>query len=189
MKLVELLLVLVIIAGISLMGVNAYKDSSEQVNVESAKSDVTQIMSALDRYYHNQGCDVKGNFQGDVTPSIEDLELSKSFQQRMPMIENYQVKIVDTGQRTDVGKKPIYQLQVQAMLNSTLSENRQQWYQQQLNAASLEDGILLWTNLPVNVTAGWHQPLWVLSTSLMEFKKQQGMQDVVGVVSPSNCAY
>ena len=172
--LLELLLVLVVIAGISLMSINQYQRYREQTDIAAVKSDVLLIQQALNRYFHRQLCTgVSGTYQGNLIPAIvSDLGLSASYLQREPIVSVYSVKVKDSGFTTAKQKK-IYVLEVSAVLDPSLSLQRQTWFEHVLQAGELKEGKLIWISLPNALALSPHRVFWAMSGEQQLFREMQ----------------
>lgn len=177
-SLLELLLVIGVIAVISLIGINHYQKMQQDALLVEVKSDQQIILRSLDNYFYRTGCYQSGVFSklsGSVTqyqPDIvNDLGLSAEYKQRLPLVQNYSVLIIDTGQKTlvDNPAKPIYYLKIQAQLN--VDSSLMAWYQKQFNAAGYTGTTLYWQSLTDNSYVQPSKQLWVLDGSRQLFRR------------------
>jgi len=191
--LLELLMVLIVIAGISVAGLRFYRVYLQQSQVALVKNDVSVMQDALNQYFHLDGCAKGGDFRGNLTLSIEDLEKTvgvKLPDGRSPFVIDYGVKIVDTGIKTE-SNKPVYVLEVNATLNGKYSAQRLQWYQLQFGAGKLTGDQLTWITLPGNSVAKGQRQLWVLNGMRRLFRQQENKktEQKKESLSASYCAY
>lgn len=176
MGLLELLLVLVGMALITLISINRYQQYRRQTEVAEVKTDVAVIYQALNSYFHTSGCNSEGIFLGKSDPGIhEDLGFARSYEAR------YAVHVMDSGNTTS-GDKPIYFLEVILKVNATFanatSPQRLQWYRQEFNAAEVDTSTpdepkLTWKRLPGSGATGSNNALWILDGSRKLFRKTE----------------
>lgn len=168
--LLETLLVIGIVAGILIFSVNQYRAYERQADLAAVKSDVTLIRQALNRYYHIQGCQTDGRFAGNLTPTIVELGLPASYENREPIVSGgYSAVIVDTQHKTASGK-PIYRLRVKAVLPASYNAAQVHWYANALHGTVAHGTTLQWTGLPNVADNKASQTLWVLNGQAAQFK-------------------
>lgn len=177
----EMLLVLVVGATILTVSVRYYFQYQQQVVLKQVQMDVSELNQALAAYYFQTGCH-DGRFAGNLAPEISQLPtLSNAIAlpaARMPVIAQYQVAIVDTGQQTKANKH-IYQLQVSATI-SVDAPLPAAVYAKQLHAT--QDGqTISWQLLPSMRPQESDGALWLLNARRRNFKELEGGLD-------TNCA-
>lgn len=187
--LLEVLLALVIVATLTIVSVRSYQSYHRQAEIKQVKFDVTYLFSALDSYYqaHSHEC-VKGVFPEDLTaPTLADLETqgflnADELQQPSSLIQAYQFHVIDSGQKSKDSNKPIYTLQVVALLQPDLA-SQVNYYAGLLDAQVLANEIsptpeaapgLVWERLP-NHTSTFSQGdrFWVFHGSANLFTAQE----------------
>lgn len=179
-SLLEMLLVVGVIAVISLLCINHYQRMQQNALLVEVKSDKEIIGRSLNNYFYRAGCNQNGTFskisagatqfQPDI---VNDLGLSATYEQRLPLVQSYSVFIIDTGQKTSVDSppKPIYYLKIQAQLN--VANTQMDWYQKQLSAEGYSGMTLYWRGLMDNSYFLPHKQLWVLDGSRQLFKRNE----------------
>lgn len=190
--LLELLLVVIVVAGILLIGLRRYWVYQEQVNLYGISSDESEIMLALNRYFHSVGCSRNGYFHStNFEPALSDLgdPQLKTGMGRTTVVDQYHVQIKDSGQRIDT--KPIYQLVVIADMNKKVETKKVKGLANLFNA-QMENNQLIWTNLPGEGLAEKGNQVWILQASAKEFRgRQNSIPNSLDVslpdVSPSYC--
>lgn len=179
-SLLELLLVLVGIAILTLASIHRYRDYHRQTEMAEIKSDITIIIRALNNYFHITGCNTDGTFPADKRePSMHELGLNNSYQSRLPLVVHYIPHIVASGDHTK-RNKPIYLLQINVEFNHTITNSQLAWYKQALNATAIAPTShrLSWQILPgTNVTAD-NNNLWILTSSKKLFQKMANRANV-----------
>lgn len=183
LTLLETLLVLVVIAAIITFSINRFRAYQRRIETVAIKNDIATLKQHLNVYFHEQGCySGKGKFAGKSKPSLTDINFNHD--QHEPVISQYAVKIVKASIHTmnnnNKSYKNVYHLEVKATLNSSLSQSRQKWYQQEFGASTLQKGELTWIMLPKSNVG---EAAW--------FKKRNGLDQSEGdgTVSPSYCAH
>jgi len=185
LTILELLLVLIIAATIITVSLRRYWMIQWPEQVAGVQSDVATIMMALNQYFQNTGCRMDGTFNSNnLSPTLTDLGLKKM--KRPPLVQSYETKIVDSGQRIDK-TKPLYLLEVIANLSSGLNEAKIDGLKNRLNAKRKADQ-LIWSNLPAQALADTGNPIWILQTSSRKFKREQVQAGMVQkIVTAANC--
>lgn len=179
-SLLELLLVLIIVAGIILLGYNRYQLYQQQRNISALSENINLLLQATDIYYHIN-CRINPTFQ----VSIDDLKKAGLFPNLVDVsiASNYAVNAQNIG-LTVTTSKPIYQLSAQVTLN--VPSNLLSWYLQRLNATEINGNNLKWTRLPSYSIPTTESGLWLARTGLHQFKEAatntQNNQD-------NSCAY
>ncbi len=165
----ELLLVLVCIAAISSWAMHHYKVRQRRAQTEQVQSDVKSLQLALDNYYHTTGCSILGGFAGSTAINCQSLQSGNSVVcSRPPLVTEYQTAITKSEfATTGPHPKPIYRLQVRAVMNTDqLSAGQIAWYQQQLHAsANSKSDTLIWESLPSSSYVQLGDGTWVLNAS------------------------
>lgn len=203
-NLLECLLVLVVIAVVSIIGINRYRSYQQHILMANIRSDVKTIQNALDRYYHRQGCYLDGAFSQSLTPNLEALGLNlRGRPPLIPLGNAYQVAIFDTGQ---LDKKTgedlhVYGLRVTANFSPTISSSRIEWYQQALGAKYVDGNSLVWETMPSSMATDRGKKLWAMNSQGDQFRhlENEKWKSVTGhiddhshnkkYVSPSYCAH
>ena len=176
--LIELLMVLVGMAVILLFSIHRYRIYHRSIEMAGVKNDIKSVQQALNRYYHVEGCDIKGLFPDDKrTPSMTELGLDVPGRPPIVPIANDAyvakvVKVVDT-QKKSKEDKPLYALRVQAKLNTNYTDKEMMWYQQALGAESVSSHTLTWVVLPSNTAAAPGTRLWILKSEAEQFRKME----------------
>ncbi len=191
-SLLELLLVIVVIAGILLIGLRRYWIYQEEVNYYGISSDETELMLALDRHFESVGCFRNGIYAStDLEPKISDLgdPNLKDGMSRPPVVDAYHVKIENTSQM--MGGKPIYELLVMADMNKHFSTKKIVALANLFNAR-YENNHLIWKNFPGQGLAEEGNEIWILQASANEFRREQNKlsetEDInLKNISASNC--
>lgn len=170
---IELLMVLAITATLAITILNRFKVEHRQTELVEIKGDVSVIMNALNRYMWRTGCSSDGTFPAaQLHPTLSQLGLPTSADSRAPLIMAYSANIIETTAKT-LDNKPIYDLQVSAVLPAHLTLQRRQWLLKALDAQSLNDQTLVWTSLPGNSVSNSGEPLWILNASRDFFAQKQ----------------
>lgn len=193
-SLLELLLVIVCIAAITSWAVHHYQVTQRRAQTAQIESDVKSLQRALDSYFHVTGCKQSGVFEQTTVDCETQLKPGSDVVcSRSPLVSAYQAQVIDTGQKTtDVNAKPIYRLEISAVLNtSQLSSGQITWYKQTLRASSASTGaILKWDSLPSNSYVQLGDGSWVLNGSTAFFKATENRRGTLTNVetSGSYCA-
>jgi len=172
--LLELLLVVVVIASLSLLTINHYRRVQQRADVASVENDVLLIRQALNHYFQQQLCTgMDGTYQGKTAPKlVDDLGLSVNDENREPIVTQYDAAVVDTNLKTE-DQKRLYSLQVSATLNPTFSAQRQAWYKKQLHAAQLKDGKLIWSSRANSSAIHPKRVMWPMSGDMRQFRQME----------------
>lgn len=196
-SLLEVLLVLVCAAAIISWSVHRYQQQQRRSVAIQAQADIKSLQRALDSYFHEQGCDSKGEFK------LSALEVPcQTLQQsgdnvvcsRPPLITEYSARLIKTNESTtDTQPKPIYQLEIQATMSPSLTPDEIIWYQQELQAKSGNfRHILVWDSLPTNTYVQLGDKSWILNGAGSFFRAIENGRGATGVVlseySGSYCA-
>jgi len=186
--LLEMLLVLILVAGILIYSLNRYVSYQRSLELRSVKSDVSHLMMALNQYYTNKGCHSDGVFAGSLTPSLKTLGIDPNDQQRLPLISSYNAAIT---QLPRAGKKPLYNLTITATFNDTLTDTRLDWLKGYLTAAERQNNKLTWTALPNTRTSAPRGQLWILQAGSLAYRQHTSLpqtQQRLATDSPAFCA-
>ncbi|MBS0349621.1 MAG: hypothetical protein JSR33_00300 [Proteobacteria bacterium] len=196
-SILELLLVLMCAAAIISWSINRYQIHQQRSQTIQMETDIKVLQRALDTYFHIQGCNNLGIFKNTLLEvSCKDLqEYSKEVVcSRSPWVTAYASKIIKTDDMTQTSPpKPIYQLQIQAVLSSQVSSGQQQWLQQQLKAKESDDErMLYWDSLPTNSYVQQGDSNWILNGDSSFFRAVENSRGAAGVImaeySGSYCA-
>ncbi len=173
----ELLLVLVCIAAISSWAMHHYKIRQRRAQTEQVQSDVKSLQLALDNYFHTTGCAIEGRFTGSFAINCQSLQSGNSVVcSRPPLVTEYQTAILKSQNATaGPNPKPIYRLQVRAVMNTDLlSAGQIAWYQQKLRAsANSKSDTLIWESLPSSSYVQLGDGTWVLNASNNFFRSTE----------------
>ncbi len=164
-SLLELLLVLIVAAGIILLGYNRYQLYQQQRNIAAISENIDLLLEATNIYYHIN-CRADTSFQ--VT--ADDLKKAGLFPNLsdVGIATNYQVGALNIG-KTTTTSKPIYQLLAEVTLN--VPGNLFPWYLQRLNATEVVGNTLIWHRLPNYSIRSTESGLWIARTGLHQFKE------------------
>lgn len=191
-SLIELLLVLVCMAAIIAWSMHHYQQDQRRSETLQVQSDIKSLQRALDTYFHAVGCDNTGAFansSGAVTVPV-DCETLKSYGDvvcvRPPLVSQYAAQLIKTDQTTtSIPAKPIYQLEVQAVMASNLTANQIIWYQQQLQAKANPAGsTLIWDSLPTNSNVQFGDKSWILNGAGSFFRATENQRGSGGATPP-----
>lgn len=188
--LLELLMVLMVAAIITVLGVRQYKLMNRRATDAAIQKDVNVITHALDRYFHMVGCSKEGVFPvSSRNPSITDLGLSARYERRLPTVTEYKTEIIDTGQQTK-DHKPIYKLQVTAEFGVNISHTELSWLAKHFNVTAIDQRTLIWQSLPVSLQTKDGNPLWILAGTRRKFRHMETHSFVQQpTTSGAYCAY
>lgn len=202
--LLELLLVLIIIAAISLLAINRYQLYRQEKDIAALKQNVDILFQTTNIFYHvccsaSQGLKSQPAYCGGPSPD-KQFHVDKNALKQMLGINdltailiktslatsenNYDVNATYQGQ-TEQTQKPIYQLSVSAILNAP--QTVMAWYQQMLNASLISTNNplqLVWTKFPSYTLPSVSSNLWIMSSGLREFKESATQQN-----GDDSCAY
>jgi hypothetical protein len=196
-SILELLLVLMCAAAIISWSINRYQIHQQRSRTLQIESDIKTFQRALDTYFHIQGCNSAGVFKNSTLEvSCEDLQQYSDnlVCSRAPWVTQYAGLIIKTDDVTKATPpKPIYQLQIQALLSDKISTGQQQWLQQQLQAKNNENsGILYWDSLPTNSYVQQGDNNWILNGDGSFFRATENTRGATGMnmaeYSGSYCA-
>jgi type II secretory pathway pseudopilin PulG len=190
-SLLEVLLVLVCMAAIISWTMHHYQLHERRAETLQIGSEVKSLQRALDTYFHTQGCDDQGIFQNSTTDNIvvpcETLQpygenIACSHQR---LILQYTAQIIKTDQVTkDTPHRPIYQLQIQAVLDRNLTSQEVTWYQQQLQAQQNTGYNLTWISLPTNSYVQMGDESWILNGAGAFFRAVENNRGAMGETPP-----
>ncbi len=176
--LLEVLLVLAISGVLLTVSIRGYRQYQQEGQLAQVRSDLSLLYAGLSQYYFNTGCNsvsvasAAGEFKGDLTPNVSALPLPMFGealpQSRGPIVQKYEVAIIDTGEKT-TAEKHIYQLQVTAKISrdALLGAGK---YAQLLRAGSRNGRRLRWTMLPNARPVESSGPLWLLDATRDGFR-------------------
>jgi prepilin-type N-terminal cleavage/methylation domain-containing protein len=186
--LLELLLVLVCMGAIISWSMHHYQQKQRRTQTLQIESDIKSLQRALDIYFHATGCKQNGEFaQAAGNINCQDLrQYGDVVCSRPPFIEQYAAKLIDTGQTTHgLTPKPVYQLEIQAILSANLSDKQATWFQQQLAAkAGAQNNILIWDSLPTNSYVQAGDNSWILNGAGAYFRASQNENGTGGAAMP-----
>jgi type II secretory pathway pseudopilin PulG len=175
--LLELLLVLMCMAAIISWTMHHYQQKQRRVQTLQIETDVKSLQRAFDIYFHATGCNQNGQFANSVgNVSCQALQqYGNVVCARAPLVEQYTATITDTGQTTqDTVAKPIYRLEIQAIMASSLTEQQVAWFQQTLAAKTGSvTHTLIWNSLPTNSYVQAGDNSWVLNGAGAFFRATQ----------------
>lgn len=179
--LLELMLVLVLAAIITFMGISRYQLYRRDKDIAAIQQNIYLLFQATDVYYH-----ITCNASQPFSVTIQDLKnanlMPMLFKTELATLNDYQVSASNIG-TTAKTQKPIYMLQVSVTLNvpsSTLN-----WYQQLLNATSTQGQLVIWQKLPSFSVQTMSSGLWIMNTGLRQFKENNTMTQQ----GDNSCAY
>lgn len=181
-SLLELLLVLIVIAGILFLGFNRYQLYQQQRNVAAIKENIDLLLQATTVYTHIN-CRATDN---PFTVTVDDLKKAGLFPKLtdVSIASNYTVK-ADLIQITTTTRKPVYALSASVTLS--VPSALLPWYLQRLNASLVQGPGLTWTRLPSYSIDSTESGLWIARTGLHQFKEAATTQSQQ---NPDNsCAY
>ena len=167
--LLEILLVILLMAGIGFLTLNQYQKHRMTKNVEEVQRNVAVVSQALTDYYRTH-CQADQDF----TVTFNNLKnaglIPAVVEQRNPLIQYYQVSAVPIGKTTITGKR-LYQLRLTLMMN--IKDGALQWYKDRLGAtlASSNPNMLTWTFIPGNTSPQTDTGQWVMMAGLQMFKE------------------
>ncbi len=175
--LLELLLVLICVAAIASWSIHHYQQKVRRAQTLQILSDVKSLQRALDSYFHNVGCKPdSGQFVQNLIVDCE-AKLKTKYPvvcERLPLVVNYITKVIDTGKMTQDKNNPkhIYQLEVQAVMDSNLTADQMKWYGQILNATeeTSETQTLSWISFPANSYVQLGDNNWILAGASNVFR-------------------
>lgn len=179
--LLELMLVLILAAVITFMGISRYQLYRHDKDIAALQQNVYLLFQATNIYYHTT-CKANQSF----SVSIQDLKnanlMPNLFNTEFASINDYQVSATNIGNTVQT-QKPIYRLQVSVTLN--VPTNTIDWYRQRLNATAAQGQQIIWQKLPSysipTVSAG----LWIMNTGLRQFKENNTLKSQ----GDNTCAY
>ena len=186
--LLELLLVLVCMGAIISWSMHHYQQKQRRTQTLQIESDIKSLQRALDIYFHATGCKQNGEFaQAAGNINCQDLrQYGDVVCNRPPLIAQYAAKLIDTGQKTQgTTPKPVYQLEIQAILSANLSDKQVTWFQQQLAAKTgAQNNILIWDSLPTNSYVQAGDNSWILNGAGAYFRASQNENGTGGAAMP-----
>lgn len=188
-SLLELLLVLVCMAAILAWAMHHYQTKERRAQALQVEADIKTWQRALDSYFHITGCDNLGNFSGPLTVECQTLQgiNSNIVCSRSPLVAQYAAVIIKTDQTaTGMVNKPIYQLEVQAVLVDTLTAGQITWYQQELNAKPSTGNRLVWDALPANSSVQAGDDFYILNGAGALFRATENQNGAGGEPLPSS---
>lgn len=200
-SLLEVMLVITLAALIIVISTRALHYSEQKTMRIELRSNITTIFNALDDYYHAQTCTNSGAELGifpsvntDLFANLESDQFLQSNQlKNINGISSYQAEVVPTGQYSHINDKPVYALQVDALLAAGLSTDQQNYLASATKASLVAegDGILRWQTLP-NKSARFRQgnSLWYLQAEGDAWKQGEVvLQSMVdsGAIADSSC--
>jgi hypothetical protein len=172
-----MLLVITVASVLIMMGIRHYQFYQQQQQVRVLSSKIQTLRWALNRYFHQQGCNAAGEFSGNKAPSIfddllenENPDVRNSFR-KDNWVDSYQVKVIGTGVKNSF-KQPLYYLQVGVDLLDSLPSQQVQWLSQRLHADQPSLGRqLTWTVLPSTTLSEPGNSLWILEARREQFRQ------------------
>jgi len=187
--LLELMLVLIVVAGIIMLGFNQYRQYKTVRDMDAIKDNVALLYNALNIYYR-ENCTTGAAF----TVSTADLTTAKLMPNLtstgLAPVANYGVSAQLVGS-TAVTKKPIYQLITSVTLDANPSQA--ETYVGLLGATTTGLAItgvmdipqfqLIWKKLPGYIIPRMQSGLWVANSGLHFFKEQSSL------ANDTSCAY
>lgn len=171
--LLEILLILTIVVIFIVLIINRYQKYYQQITIAEINSDITIIYQALNRYFYVIGCQKNGSFPKDkINPTISDLGLPLSYQNRNPLIIEYKAHIVDSQQLRN--KKPIYFLEIDAKFDQSIPVNTLNWYKKVFDATEVNTQLhtLTWKTRP-NIMVKYKKQFWILNGAIEIFRKSE----------------
>ncbi len=193
--LVELLLVLVCIAIITLWSTHRYQLYQRRTQVLQIQTDLLAWRHAANTYFHAHGCDRDGSFFQLGVVNCEQLQQVYPLKcNRPPLVVSYLAKIKDTGRKTadNHGEKPIYAIEIRAAMSSKVKPDEIVWYQKQLHADMSKpiDNTLIWSSLPSNSYVEFSNSSWVLDGAGKVFRSGENyklINNLTGATAGSFC--
>jgi type II secretory pathway pseudopilin PulG len=179
--LLELMLVLVLAAVITFIGISRYQLYRRDKDVIALQQNVYLLFQATNVYYHLT-CKASQPFSVSIQNLQQANLLPNLFQTELATLSNYQVSAKSMG-NTAQTQKPIYMLQVSVTL--TVPSSTVSWYQQRLNATSSQGQQVIWQKLPSYSVPTVSPGLWIMNTGLRQFKENNTLKNQ----GDDTCAY
>ena len=178
LTLLELLLVLSVAVVIISLGIQRYRSYYRAEQFDLLDNDVAIIRHSLNSFYNEIPCDFAGTLARDLNVDVmSKLQLQPRFTHRFPYVTQYHARIIDSGATTKKDHKPVYQVEVTAIIEPhyvTLMG----WLRKRLQASRATGDTLYWVSLLNNTQVAPGSDLAAMNVSRDLFRNVHNIEPV-----------